>query len=226
MKRWADLPTVMQSDAVRPYYEVLRTRQVALFFKRLLDLLLALLLVVLLSPLFILVSIAVFIDDPGPVFYRQERITQYNKVFRIFKFRTMVQNADKIGTLITEKNDSRVTRVGAFLRKVRLDEIPQLFNVISGNMSFVGTRPEVPRYVEQYHPEMYATLLLPAGITSEASILYKDEAEILEKAEDVDQCYVSEVLPQKMVINLAAIKHFSLWRDMKVAFKTLFHVVR
>ncbi len=226
MRRWSDLPDEMRVDAVRPYYEILRARTISLVLKRTFDIILALLLILLLSPLLFLTAIAVFIDDPGPVFYRQERVTRYNKSFRIIKFRTMVKNADQIGSLLTTENDPRISRVGKVIRRVRLDELPQLFNILAGSMTFVGTRPEVRRYVEAYTPEMYATLLLPAGVTSDTSILYKDEAELLEKADDVDLCYVNEVLPQKMVINLGSLKNFSLWRDTVVLFKTIAHVLR
>ncbi|MGI6545332.1 MAG: sugar transferase [Fastidiosipilaceae bacterium] len=226
MRRWSDLPDEMRVDAVRPYYEILRARTASLVVKRVLDIVLALLLIMLLSPLLLLTAIAVFIDDPGPIFYRQERVTRYNQSFRIFKFRTMVKNADQMGSLVTTVNDPRISRVGKVIRRVRLDELPQLFNILAGSMTFVGTRPEVRRYVEAYTPEMYATLLLPAGVTSDTSILYKDEAELLEKAEDVDVCYINEVLPQKMVINLSSLKNFSLWRDTVVLFKTVAHVLR
>jgi lipopolysaccharide/colanic/teichoic acid biosynthesis glycosyltransferase len=216
----------MRVDAVRPYYEHLRTKIASLIVKRVADLILAVFLLILLSPLLLLTAVAIFIDDPGPVIYRQERVTRYNKTFRIFKFRTMVRDADRLGTLITTEHDPRITRVGRIIRTVRLDEVPQLLNVIAGSMTFVGTRPEVRRYVDAYAPEMYATLLLPAGVTSEASILYKDEAELLDKAADVDACYINEVLPQKMVINLSSLKNFSLWKDIKVLFRTLIHILR
>jgi lipopolysaccharide/colanic/teichoic acid biosynthesis glycosyltransferase len=226
MRRWTELPDCMRVDAVRPYYEHLRTKIASLIVKRVADLILAVFLLILLSPLLLLTAVAIFIDDPGPVIYRQERVTRYNKTFRIFKFRTMVRDADRLGTLITTEHDPRITRVGRIIRTVRLDEVPQLLNVIAGSMTFVGTRPEVRRYVDAYAPEMYATLLLPAGVTSEASILYKDEAELLDKAADVDACYINEVLPQKMVINLSSLKNFSLWKDIKVLFRTLIHILR
>ena len=181
VKEWNELPEYMQVEEVRPYYEILRKKKGQLILKRIFDICASLVLIVLLSPIILFFSIWIKLDSKGPVFYRQERITQYGKVFRIFKFRTMVNNADKIGNLVTSKNDSRITKVGEKIRKYRIDEIPQLFNVLIGDMSFVGTRPEVKKYVDQYTPEMYATLLLPAGVTSLASIEFKDEDEILER---------------------------------------------
>lgn len=163
------------------------------------------------SPVLIAISIMIVRDSNGGVFYRQERVTQYGRKFKIFKFRTMVANADKIGTQVTVSNDSRVTRVGEKLRKYRLDELPQLINIILGDMTLVGTRPESTHYVKKYTPEMYATLLLPAGVTSEASIKYKDEAELLDKADDVDKVYVEKVLPEKMKYNLESIRKFKFY---------------
>jgi lipopolysaccharide/colanic/teichoic acid biosynthesis glycosyltransferase len=133
----------------------------------------------------------------------------------------MVSNADKIGTTVTVENDNRITKVGAKLRGLRLDELPQLLDVISGNMSFVGTRPEAVKYVERYKPEYYATLLMPAGITSEASIRYKDEDKLLNKAENVDDVYVTQVLPEKMKWNLESINKFSFLRDISTMFRTV-----
>ena len=158
--------------------------------------------------------------------FRQVRVTTYGKPFRIFKFRTMVNNADKIGTQVTTKGDSRVTRMGKMLRGCRLDELPQLFNVLKGEMSFVGTRPEVEKYVAHYTDEMKATLLMPAGITSRASIEYKDEERLLESAENADEVYIHQVLPEKMKYNLRAIEKFSFWDDIKTMFATVIAVVK
>ena len=152
-------------------------------------------------PMMIL-AIMIKCDSKGPVFYRQERVTRYGKHYRIHKFRTMVNNADKIGSAVTVGNDSRITKIGSKLRGCRLDELPQVLDILTGNMSFVGTRPEAVKYVEKYEPEYYATLLMPAGITSEASIRYKDEDKLLDAADDVDRVYIEEVLPQKMKFNL------------------------
>lgn len=138
----------------------------------------------------------------------------------------MVADADKIGTQVTVSNDSRITRVGSVIRKYRLDEIPQLFNILLGDMSLVGTRPESTHYVKFYTPEMYATLLLPAGVTSEASIMYKDEADLLDKADDVDKVYIEKVLPGKMKYNLESISNFSFIKEIGIMFKTVLAVMR
>lgn len=222
---WDKLPDNMRTDAVRPYYDALKKQTLSLVFKRLFDIVASALMLVILSPFFLILAIAIKIDSAGPVFYRQVRVTQYGKSFRIFKFRSMVSNADKIGTQVTVSNDSRITRVGKIIRDCRLDELCQLIDVFRGTMTFVGTRPEVPKYVEAYTPEMMATLLLPAGVTSEASILYKDEAELLDKAEDADKVYVDEVLPAKMVYNLQSLKNFSFLSDIATMFRTVFAVL-
>lgn len=223
IKKWEKLPTEMQTDAVRPYYEKLRKKQFSLFNKRLFDIIVSAAMLLLLVPLFLILAIAIKIDSKGTVFYRQERVTQYGKHFRIFKFRSMTQNADK-GSLVTVDNDSRVTRVGKFIRKFRLDELCQLIDVFRGTMTFVGTRPEVPKYVEKYTDEMKATLLLPAGVTSIASIKYKDEARLLNGAEDTDKVYVETILPEKMKYNLEEIRNYGFFRDIKTMFQTVFAV--
>ena len=224
--RWTSLPENMRTEAVRPYYRALQKKAGSLLLKRIFDIVASFLMLLILSPFFLILAIAIKIDSPGPVFYRQVRITQYGREFRIFKFRTMVNNADKIGSLVTVGNDSRITKVGSFIRACRLDEISQLINVLLGDMTFVGTRPEVPKYVAAYTPEMMATLLLPAGITSIASIRYKDEAELLDKAEDVDKTYIEEVLPGKMQYNLESILQFSFWDDIATCFKTVMAVLK
>lgn len=226
LKEWNQLPEYMQTDAVRPYYDQLKKKEFSLFLKRIFDIVVSLVLIVLLSPLLLVLSILIVLDSKGGVFYRQERVTQYGRKFRIFKFRTMVADADKIGTQVTVSNDSRITRVGSVIRKYRLDEIPQLFNILLGDMSLVGTRPESTHYVKHYAPEMFATLLLPAGVTSEASIKYKDEAELLNKADDVDKVYIEKVLPGKMEYNLESISNFSFIKDIGTMFKTVVAVIR
>ena len=225
-KSWDKLPENMKTDAVLPYYEALRRHRAGLIVKRIADILLSSVLIVVLSPVLLVIAVLIKIDSPGPVFYRQVRVTRYNKNFRIFKFRTMIVNADEKGALVTTSNDSRITRVGSKLRKYRLDEFPQLFNVFKGDMSLVGTRPEVRKYVEEYTDEMMATLLLPAGVTSEASIAFKDEDKILAKAEDVDKAYIEEVLPEKMKYNLNGVRYFSLRREFRLLFKTVIAVAR
>ncbi len=224
VKRWENLPTDMQNDAVRPYYEILRRKSASLVVKRLFDIVMSIVLLIVLSPVFLIVAILIRVDSKGPVFYRQERVTQYGKIFKIFKFRTMVQNADKQGSLVTINNDCRVTKIGKKLRKYRLDEIPQLLNILSGDMTFVGTRPEVPKYVGYYTDEMKATLLLPAGVTSKASIEYKDEEKILKEAENTDEVYVAMILGEKMKINLLTIRSQSLFQDFWCLINTTFSV--
>ena len=215
----------MQTEAVKPYYEILQKKQIGLILKRLFDIVVSLIMLLILSPVFLILAIAIKLDTEGPVFYRQVRVTQYGKEFRIFKFRTMVNNADRIGSQVTVGGDSRITRVGKVIRECRLDEIGQLLNILGGSMTFVGTRPEVPKYVEKYTPEMWATLLLPAGVTSEASIRYKDEAALLDAAEDVDATYIQDVLPGKMKYNLRSIQEYSFFKDIKTMFQTVFAVV-
>ena len=223
LKKWEQLPPEMQTDEVRKYYDILKKKQVSLFFKRMFDIVVSSIMLIVLSPVFLILAIAIKIDSKGPVFYRQVRVTQYNRKFRIFKFRSMVRDADK-GSLVTLDGDARITRVGKFVRKCRLDEISQLINVLNGDMTFVGTRPEVPKYTERYTPEMMATLLLPAGVTSLASILYKDEAKLLDAAEDTDKVYIEKILPAKMYYNLKSIENFSFWGDIRIMFMTVFAV--
>lgn len=225
MISWEKLPPQMQTEAVKPYYEILQKKQISLIFKRLFDIVVSLIMLLILSPVFLILAIAIKLDTEGPVFYRQVRVTQYGKEFRIFKFRTMVNNADKIGSQVTVGGDSRITRVGKVIRECRLDEIGQLLNILGGSMTFVGTRPEVPKYVEKYTSEMWATLLLPAGVTSEASIRYKDEAALLDAAEDVDATYIQDVLPGKMKYNLRSIQEYSFFKDIETMFQTVFAVV-
>ncbi len=226
LKKWEELPKYMRTEEVRPYYESLSRKKFSLWIKRVFDVTVASVMLVLLSPVLLVLAFLIAKDSKGGVFYRQERVTQYGRKFRIFKYRTMVANADKIGTQVTVQNDNRITKIGEKLRKYRLDELPQLFNIILGDMSFVGTRPESTHYVKCYTPEMYATLLLPAGVTSEASIRYKDEAELLDQADNVDEVYVKEVLPGKMKYNLEEIRKFSWWREIGTMVRTVVAVVR
>ena len=225
LRSWDKLPEYMRNDKVKPYYELLKKRTGSLIMKRIFDIVMSLLLLMLLSPVFLVVSLWIKLDSKGPVFFRQVRVTTYGKQFRIFKFRTMCENAEKKGSLVTVGNDSRITKVGEKIRHCRLDEIPQLLNVLAGDMTFVGTRPEVVKYVNAYSDEMYATLLLPAGITSVASIQYKDEDEILSKAKDPDDAYIHEVLPDKMKYNLASIENFSFLNEIKTMANTLKAVI-
>jgi lipopolysaccharide/colanic/teichoic acid biosynthesis glycosyltransferase len=226
LRKWEDLPESMKNKIVRTYYDVLYKKRFDLFVKRLFDITFGIITLIILLPVFLVISIVIKIDSNGPVMFRQVRVTQYGKQFRIFKFRTMVINAENVGTQVTQKNDSRVTKIGRFLRKYRLDEIPQLLNIITGDMSFVGTRPEVVKYVQRYTDEMMATLLLPAGVTSEASIHYRDEELLLAIAEDIEDIYVNKMLPEKMRYNLKSIELFSFFREIKTILKTVLAVVK
>ena len=225
IKKWEKLPPELQIEEVRPYYEILRKKNFSLFWKRAFDIFVSGIMLIILSPFFLILSLAIVVDSRGGVFYRQERVTQYGKHFKIFKFRSMVSGADKKGTLVTVGHDARITRVGKFIRKLRLDEVSQLIDIFRGTMTFIGTRPEVPKYVDQYKAEYLATLLLPAGVSSMASIMFKDEDSLLEGKDDVDKAYIEEVLPQKMKWNLSEIKKFGFWRDIKIMFMTVFAVL-
>lgn len=220
---WKNLPTEMQTEEVREYYDALKTKRFSLFFKRVFDLVVSFFALILFSPVFAVLAIMIKLDSPGPVFFRQERVTQYGKRFQIHKFRTMVNDAD-CGPQVTVNEDSRITRIGKTIRDSRLDEIAQLIDVLQGTLTLVGVRPETPQYVDSYTNEMMATLLLPAGVTSIASIYYKDEARMLESVEDADRVYVEKILPQKMQYNLKGIKEFSLWSDIKIIFMTMLTV--
>lgn len=225
MKKWEELPKFMQCDEVKEYYDILYKKKLSLRLKRAFDIVAATCILIITAIPMIIIAIRIATESKGGVFYRQERVTTYGKKFKIHKFRTMVANADQIGSAVTVSGDNRITPTGAFLRKYRLDELPQVFDVLSGNMSFVGTRPEVTKYVKKYTKEMRATLLLPAGITSEASIRYKDEAELLDAADDVDKVYIEQVLPGKMKYNLESIRRFSFFGEIATMFRTVFAVL-
>ena len=225
LKKWNKLPKEFQCEEVKVYYDILKKKRLSIFLKRLFDIVVSFLMLIILSPIFLILAILIKIDSKGPVFFRQVRVTQFGKKFKIFKFRTMVHNAESIGSQITKNEDARITRIGKVIRKLRLDEICQLIDVFRGTMSFVGTRPEVPKYVEKYTPQMRATLLLPAGVTSIASIYYKDEAKLLDGADDTEKIYVEKILPEKMYYNLKEIEKFSFWHDIKVMFMTVFAVL-
>ena len=219
-----------ETEIVKKYRENIQKKKVSLFLKLFFDKVLALLMLIPLSPIILGIAIWIKLDSEGPVFYRQERITTYGRTFRIFKFRTMVKDADKMGAAVTQQNDPRISKVGRKLRKVRLDELPQLINVLIGDMCFVGVRPEVAKYVDRYTDEMNATLLLPAGITSPASIEYKDKDEVIEKykgsGRSIDDIYVEEILPDKMKYNLKYIKEFSVINDIKIMIRTALAVIK
>ena len=229
IRRWSELPEEIKLPEVKKYYKRLYRRRGSLLLKRGFDIVASFLMILLLSPVMLGIAIWIKTDSRGPVFFRQERITQYGRKFRICKFRTMVADADKLGTLVTVEEDPRITRVGRKIRSCRLDELPQLFNILMGDMTFVGTRPEVLKYVEHYRPEWMATLLLPAGVTSSASVAYKDEDSVMQQYREqglpVDDTYIRYILPEKMRYNLKELSSFSLWNDLKILIKTVLAVI-
>ena len=226
LRKWEELPEKMRTREVRRYYNIIIRHSGWFKVKRVMDICVSLvLLAVLLIPMGI-IALMIKTDSQGPVFFRQERVTQYGKIFKIYKFRTMVDNASQLGSQVTVNDDSRITRVGKLLRKYRLDEFPQLFNILAGDMTLVGTRPEVVKYVKEYSGEMYATLLLPAGLTSRTSIAYKDEDKLLKDAKDADKVYVNEILPVKMKYNLESLRRFGVREDMTVMWNTFVSVLK
>ena len=225
LRAWEDLPDFMRIPEVKPYYEILEKKAWQLSLKRGFDCTLAVILLVLFSIPMLLIMLWISIDSKGSPIYRQERVTTYGQRFRIHKFRTMAADAKEHGPLLTIKNDQRITRAGKILRKLHADELPQLLDVINGSMSFVGTRAEIPAYVDQYKPEYYATLLMPAGITSEATIRFKNESEILDMAQNVDEAYLEEILPVKMKWNLESIRRFRFLREILTIVRTILAVL-
>lgn len=224
-REWEELPEYMKTELVHPYYERLYQKRKSLYIKRFFDVTAATGMLVILFPVCLFISVLIAADSKGGVFFCQERVTQYGKKFWIIKFRTMAVNTERFGSQVTVKNDSRVTKIGKVLRKYRLDELPQLINIILGDMSFVGPRPEVPCFVKKYTPEMFATLLLPAGVTSEASICYKDEERFLNSVDNTEEIYIQQILPDKMAYNLKSIQQFSFVRELGVMIKTVLAVV-
>lgn len=226
--QWNQLPEQMRTPIVKKYYDSLEKKKTQLKWKRYIDICLAWFLLVILTPIMVLTALLIYCDSPGKILFCQKRVTQYGRVFQIYKFRTMAADADKLGAAVTTTQDVRITRIGRFLRKYRLDELPQLFNIIAGDMTFVGTRPEVMHYVKQYTPKMWATLLLPAGVTSLASIKFKDEGQLLEQEDTakIDKAYLEKILPQKMNYNLLYLKDYSFWKDWRIMAYTLLAVLR
>lgn len=220
-RKWDNLPEFMKCDEVRIYYDILAKKKLSIAFKRIFDVVTAIIMLAILAIPMMVIAIMIKLDSSGPVFYRQERITAYGRKFKIHKFRTMVNNADELGSSVTVDGDIRITKIGRRLRNLRIDEIPQLIDVIIGDMSFVGTRPEAVKYVEKYKPEYNATLLMPAGITSEASIRYKNENKLLNVTHDVDRVYLEQVLPDKMQWNLNSIERFTFLREILTIFRTV-----
>lgn len=221
-----ELPDKFKREEILPYYESLAGKRGTLFIKRIFDILASLLLLIFLSPIMLIMALFIYVDSPGPVFYKQKRISQYGKEFNILKFRTMIVGADKQGSQITKWRDRRITSLGKIIRKLHIDELPQFWNVLKGEMTFVGVRPEVPKFVAHYSPEMWATLLMPAGMISRCSIIYKDENDLLAKAKDPEKTYIEEILPAKMKINLQEIKEVSIGKDLKIILDSLLSVFK
>jgi lipopolysaccharide/colanic/teichoic acid biosynthesis glycosyltransferase len=191
--------------------------------KRLLDFTFSTIGLIVLSPLFVVVVAAIKLHDGGPIFYKSQRVGRNGKIFLIFKFRTMVVNADKIGSGITTASDQRITRVGRLLRKHAIDELPQLFNVIRGEMSLVGPRPEDPRYTSQYDQNQRRILSILPGITSPASLSFVDEASLL-VGPDWEEKYVTEILARKLAIDLNYFEHNTLWSDFRLILRTIIRI--
>lgn len=220
MKAWDKIKSPINNSLTKPYYDIVKKKILYRFIKRGFDLFASLiLLVILFLPSFV-IALAIVIDSRGGVFFLQTRVGRYGKPFKIIKFRSMVKNSEG-DKQITSNNDSRVTKLGRFLRKTHIDEFPQLLNVIAGQMSFVGTRPEVKKYVDLYKDDWYATLLMRPGITSTASYSCDDEAKFLTN-ENVHDVYLEKVLPYKMNLNLLDLKSPSVFRDIKILWKTVF----
>ncbi len=226
LTNWENLPNSMKSDEVLYYYRILKKKRNSLIIKRVFDIICSGILIIILCPIFLILSLAIRIDSKGEIIFKQERVTKCGKIFNIYKFRSMIHDAEKFGAQVTKRNDNRITKVGKVIRKFRLDELPQLFNIFTGDLSFVGVRPEVPKYVQKYTNEMMATLLLPAGVTSITSIAFKNEEEILNKFDDTEKAYIDVVLPRKMVTNLQYIKDFNFFYDLKIMFMTLIAVIK
>ena len=218
---YSQLSEDMKNEFTEKCMALLSRKRASLAVKRAFDIIVSLIILIVLSPLLLLIALAVKLDSKGPVFYRQVRVGRYGKDFRIYKFRTMVQDADKVGPPLTMGRDPRITRVGGLIRKCRLDEFSQLFNVLGGSMSLVGPRPEVRRYVEKYKPEYMQTLLIRPGVTAPSSIAFKDEDKILNAESDPEKVYVEKILPPKMELNLEYMKDMSVLNDVKIIFKTL-----
>ena len=196
------------------------------YLKRIFDFTISLLGLIVLSPLFLVIAILIKLDDGGSIFFRQTRVGQYGKPFKIYKFRTMVENAEKLGAQVTKGDDPRITRVGRFLRKYKLDELPQLINVLKGEMSLVGPRPEVPKFVKLFEEDYKEILQVKPGITDYASLEFKDENELLKGAENPEEVYIREILPKKIEYYKRYLKEISFTTDLKLIFKTIWGIVR
>lgn len=218
--------TMQKNDRPMDIADVLARRKPQLIAKRAMDIVLSACALAILWPLLLLIALAIWIDDPGPVFYRQVRVGRDGKTFRIFKFRSMVMDADKKGLAITVGRDSRITRVGAVLRKTKLDELAQLLNVLFGQMSFVGPRPEVPKYVELYTPYQRQVLLVRPGITDYASIAYRNENDLLADAPNPETMYIEQIMPDKIELNMKYLREISPLADIRLILKTIVAVIK
>lgn len=196
-------------------------KRLNLIIKRIFDFFAALVGIIIISPILVIVSIAIKFDSPGKVMFLQKRVGRNGKSFYIYKFRTMVSDAEKLGKQITVGKDSRITKVGAFLRKYKIDELPQLFNVLKGDMSFVGPRPEVPKYVELYTEEQRKVLSVRPGITDLASLKYSDENDILGKVDNPEEYYINVIMRDKLNLNLEYIEKSNLFFDISLIIKTI-----
>lgn len=205
--------------------EILEKRKIQLILKRTFDIVVSFIGLLILSPIFLIIAIAIKLDSKGPVFFKQERIGKDGKEFRIFKFRTMVVDAEKKGMQITVDGDSRITKLGHFLRKSKIDELPQLINVLIGDMSFVGPRPEVPKYVAMYDENQRSILKIRPGITDIASIEYRDENLLLAKSKNPEETYIQEIMPRKIELNVEYIKKISLTYDIRLILKTICKII-
>ena len=208
------------------YKKIVKRKWFKRFCIRVFDLIISFIALLFLALPFILISFAIVCDSKGGAFFKQVRVGKNGKEFKIMKFRTMVTNAEAKGLQISTSGDSRITKVGKFLRKTKIDELPQLFNVFVGQMSFVGPRPEVPKYVAMYNEEQRNVLLVKPGITDEASIVFRDENTILENAEDTEAAYINEIMPVKLNLNLKYIRKMGLFYNIKIIFKTVFAVLK
>ena len=218
--------TMQKNDRPMDIADVLARRKPQLIAKRAMDIVLSACALAILWPLLLLIALAIWIDDPGPVFYRPVRVGRNGKTFRIFKFRSMVMDADKKGLAITVGRDSRITRVGTVLRKTKLDELAQLLNVILGQMSFVGPRPEVPKYVELYTPYQRQVLLVRPGITDYASIAYRNENDLLAGAPNPEAMYIEQIMPDKIELNMKYLREISPLADIRLILKTIVAVIK
>lgn len=205
---------------------ILEKKRIQLIIKRIFDFTVSSIGIIIISPILLVISILIKLDSKGPILFKQIRVGKNGKPFKIFKFRTMVVDAEKKGMQITVGRDSRITKSGHVLRKTKLDELPQLFNVLTGEMSFVGPRPEVPRYVEMYDENQKSILKVRPGITDLASIKYRNENDLLAKSLDPEATYINEIMPKKIELNIEYLKNMSVLYDIKLIIRTVLVVIK